>query len=263
MTDSVANLWNRILVWLRSNAPGSLESINRPATNIQITDAQSKLGVQFPPDVIAFYRLFDGAPGIGVFPSDDSFSMMAFSPMPLAQMLEDWQIQKELVEMGDFADLNPEPIDRLTKDWWNIRWIPFADNGGGDHFCFDLAPGKNGIIGQIISHSHETGPRGVLGDSLTDFLVNLANRLETSEFEYDDDYGVVLVRNELETPQAVDSDADDPHFNEWRYQKSLRESEHAWQEKNFAAIIELLGPYEAHLDKIASARLTYARKKLM
>ena len=91
---------------------------------------------------------------------------------------------------GDFADLEPQSSDGIANVWWNVGWIPFADNGGGDYYCVDMAPTGAGTRGQIISHSHESGEHKVLAASLADYLNDLAQSLEANAFEYDDEYGI-------------------------------------------------------------------------
>lgn len=57
-------------------------------------------------------------------------------------------------------------------------WIPFADDGGGNLYCLDLAPGPTGTVGQVVQLSHE-GPDNVLvADSLTDFVRGTPTRLD-------------------------------------------------------------------------------------
>ncbi len=95
-------------------------------------------------------------------------------------------------DSGDFVGLEPNSAAGVASDWWNTGWIPFADNGGGDFYCVDMAPADSGAPGQIITHSHESGEHRVVAASLTDFLNDLAGALESGSYEYDDDddYGI-------------------------------------------------------------------------
>jgi cell wall assembly regulator SMI1 len=115
---------------------------------------------------------------------------MAFGPLALEQIVQEWNMQKELLEMGDFADLEPQSSEGIFNDWWNVGWIPFASNGGGDYYCVDMAPTDVGTTGQIISHFHESGEHQVLAPSLGEYLNDLANLLEGNALEYDADDGI-------------------------------------------------------------------------
>jgi cell wall assembly regulator SMI1 len=110
--------------------------------------------------------------------------------LALEQIVQEWTMQKELLEMGDFIGLEAQSSEGIANDWWNIGWIPFAGNGGGDYYCVDMAPTDAGTPGQIISHAHESGEHRVLAASLDDYLNDLANALEANAFEYDDDDGI-------------------------------------------------------------------------
>ncbi len=125
----------------------------------------------------------------GIFPSADEWDDMAFGPLALEQIIQVWDMQKELVEIGDFADLKPRSAEGVANDWWNLRWIPFASNGGGDFYCIDMAPTDGGTQGQVITHSHESGEHKILATSLAVYLRELADGVEAGAFEYTD-YGM-------------------------------------------------------------------------
>ena len=38
----------------------------------------------------------------------------------------------------------------MRKVWWNLKWVPFTYNGGGDHPCIDLDPAVTGTVGQVV-----------------------------------------------------------------------------------------------------------------
>lgn len=121
------------------------------------------------------------------FPCEDDIS---FTLMPLTEMVHDWHNQKELVEMGEFADDTPKSAKGIREDWWNVNWIPFAANGGGDYFCIDLAPAVGGTKGQVISHNHETGEHKKIARSLRVWLHQLAYDLRDGKHTYDEDEGL-------------------------------------------------------------------------
>ena len=98
----------------------------------------------------------------------------------------------ELLDDGDFADLEGEPDDGVASDFWQRGWVPFADNGAGDYLCVDLAPAAGGTVGQIIVHGHETGRHHVLAASLGEYLTALADRMEDGALVYDEDVGVMV-----------------------------------------------------------------------
>ena len=253
MQHSVSESWNRIAAWLRSNAPQTLACLQPPATVEQLEAAARQLALPFPDDFWDLYETTNGSDSegksFGIFPSLDEWGM-AFSPLALDQIIRESKIQKELLEMGDFADLVAEASEGVANDWWNMGWIPFADNGSGDYYCVDMAPTSGGTVGQVISHSHESGERRKLANSLAEYLGDLADSLESGSFEYDDAYGI---RRKNEERQAA------RHVREVK--NACQNAETAFRNKDYETVVGLLAPFERELDKTAAMKLAYARKK--
>ena len=194
MISPITEAWNRISAWLQSHAPTTLQLLQPPATEEQLQHLATQTNLELPEDFKDFYRLMNGTDpegnGCGLFPACDEWDEMAFSPLAVEKILQDWQLQKELLETGNFADLEAQPGDGIAPDWWNIGWIPFASNGGGDLYCIDLAPVPTGQKGQVIFYAHETGEHQLLAGSLADYLNDLAIALESNALNYDDRYGI-------------------------------------------------------------------------
>jgi cell wall assembly regulator SMI1 len=111
--------------------------------------------------------------------------------MPLTEAADAWKMMKGLVDGGNFDDGRAESDKGVQKKWWDVGWIPFASNGGGDHFCIDLDPGKGGTKGQVIHFRHDAERRTLLAPSLRAFLHDLANGLEDGKYRYDSEEGIV------------------------------------------------------------------------
>jgi cell wall assembly regulator SMI1 len=194
MSQKVIESWDRIAAWLQAHAPEMLELLQPPVSQEQLDAAASEMGLVFPNDFIAFYQIVDGYDPNGdpssIFPSYDEWDDVAFGPLALEAIVQDWKMQRELLEAGDFAGLEPVSSKGVANDWWNPGWIPFADNGGGDYYCIDMAPAEGGREGQVISHSHESGEHKVLAASLADYLDDLANALEANTLEYSEEDGI-------------------------------------------------------------------------
>ena len=190
MAGSIENSWRRITAWLDENVPEKPLELESGASDEEIQSALTTMGLEST-ELREFLALCNGGE-VGVFPSFDEWDEMAFAPSSIDMILGEWSMMKELVEIGEFADRNPPDTDGVATTWWNLGWIPFANNGGGDYYCIDTAPDRGGAVGQIISHSHESGEHIVLAPSLSDYLAGLAAALETGDAEYDEDYGVSL-----------------------------------------------------------------------
>jgi cell wall assembly regulator SMI1 len=97
-------------------------------------------------------------------------------------MVQQWTVWKELLDQGAFGDnVTDDPTGlrgAIKPDWWNVRWIPFTHDGGGNHQCIDLDPGPSGHLGQVMNFDHEVSATGVLADNFRSFLAAFADDLE-------------------------------------------------------------------------------------
>jgi len=230
-----------------------------------IASTAAEMGIAFPAPLVEFYQRLDGAESGSVFPSPDEFDM-AFCPMPLQEVLVHWAGQKQLVEIGQFNDLTPRSAAGIRDVWWDTGWIPFATNGGGDYLCVDTAPTTAGQVGQVISHSHETGEHKRLSVSLGDYVRELAAQLKQGQFVYHDRYGLLLASSAQEevAQQEVVDKPDDVFtgMSEWHYANALEAGEAAFKNKDYALYVAQLARFESRLDKLPASRLAFARKKI-
>jgi cell wall assembly regulator SMI1 len=147
---TITQSWKLIQKWLKENAP-DWKALNKGATARQLAHAEQDLGLALPEELKESHRLHNG--GGPLFPSSDNSS---YCLMPLDEVVQVWQSQKQVRDVGDFDDRRAASADGIRHQWWNDQWIPFADNGAGDLFCIDLAPASGGTVGQVISHNHES-----------------------------------------------------------------------------------------------------------
>jgi cell wall assembly regulator SMI1 len=182
----VAASWKRIVAWIGNNAPG-WTPLQPPATVGQIEDAERALGFRLPEDLRESYTSHNGSGDL--FPTAQTET---YSALPLEELVDHWKMQKELVEKREFADLEPKSEPGIKNDWWNIGWVPFAWNGGGDYYCVDIAPGDGGTPGQVITHNHENGEHKRLAPSLREWLSQFASDLEDGLFRLDEKHKTLV-----------------------------------------------------------------------
>src|SRR5262249_39455642 len=178
---TITESWKLIKKWLKENA-ADWKALNKGATAKQLERAEHDLGFRLPEELRESYLLHNG--GGQIFPNPDDIS---FYLMPLNEVIQDWKAQKQLREAGDFDDSKATSAKGIRQEWWNVKWIPFAANGGGDFFCIDLAPANGGTMGQVISHNHETGAHQLLARSLRTWLHDLTYDLRDGKYSFDED----------------------------------------------------------------------------
>lgn len=90
--------------------------------------------------------------------------------LSIEEILLNWTIWKELLNSGYFEGCLVDNDKEIQPDWWNIGWLPFTDNGAGDHICIDFNPTNLGVIGQIIEVWHDNNSRRVIASSFQSWL---------------------------------------------------------------------------------------------
>jgi cell wall assembly regulator SMI1 len=184
-------IWDRIEAWLAQHAPAVLAGLNGPATEQELDATERALGVKLPEDVRASYRRHNGQP-------DSKNSLLGgWDFMRLDRIRAIWKMLTELFAQDQFKGFrNDASASIMSRDWWNPKWVPFAENGSGDHYCIDLAPGKRGKLGQVVLWYHDDGTRPILARDLRAFFSDFAKQLKRGEYVYDPEYGGRLKRRD-------------------------------------------------------------------
>jgi molybdopterin molybdotransferase len=193
MNHSVSDSLERIRNWLKANAPHVVSYFKPGATDVQIVALEASMGISLPADLRELLSIHNGGAESGILPSSDGFDMMGFSPLNVEEIEYNYNMLKKLVNDGEFDGRTSDAEEGIRNDWWNASWIPFAGNGGGDYQCIDLNPTDEGTVGQIIGAWHDDSERQLIATSLKDYLCKLADSLESGEYQYDEEYGVVPV----------------------------------------------------------------------
>lgn len=192
----VSKSWARIEAWLAVNAPSIRKSLRPAAKDGADEKLHRKIGATLPTDFAESVRLHDGQKSDaehGLFPVADDVlgAMPSCRLLPLTEVAREWGMMKELRDGGEFADRKSEPARGVRGDWWNPGWVPIADNGGGDYFCIDLAPGKGGTVGQVIVFFHDMNDRPLIAKSYGAWLEKLAKGFESGKYVLDEDEGII------------------------------------------------------------------------
>lgn len=129
----------------------------------EINSLESKLGVELPKEFKLFYQWKNGH-------SDNQYQCLWYNRnlMNTEVMFETWTYMNELLELGEFEETN----------WWSALWIPFAENGGGDHYVLDLAGSFGGKPGQVIEFWHDDPDRNIYFPSFSKWLETIILAIE-------------------------------------------------------------------------------------
>lgn len=141
-------------------------------------------GNVLPPDVRHLLTLHNGAE-MQVMPGWELFSTK--------RIVDEWRIWEELYReqfKPDGLDCDPEGPVR-GDEWWRLKWTPVTGDGGGNHLCADMEPAAGGAVGQIITMWHDDPVRACIAPSLTAFVEMIADKVESGELHWDEEWGGV------------------------------------------------------------------------
>jgi cell wall assembly regulator SMI1 len=161
---------------LRARLPGAIG-----ASEAEIADAESFLGLALPSELKALYRVTrarrgDGRDGHRA--AEHVFTALGCYPLPLDEL-----------HIAD-ASSRPRPWLYAAKEAavtpagaavqglvGSPGWIVFGGNGGGDQVAIDLTPGPRGNVGQVIMINHEENiGADLLARSLTALVLRKSAR---------------------------------------------------------------------------------------
>ncbi|KGF73841.1 hypothetical protein DO97_10665 [Neosynechococcus sphagnicola sy1] len=184
-------IWARIESWLAANAPQLLDTLQPGASETQIKAVEAVLGIQFPKEVRASYRIHNGqsAYDYGLLDGHELLS--------LERIQEEWKIWKDLLDGGDFNGEKSDADPGIRSDWWNAQWIPLTYDGAGNHDCLDLNPGEGGNRGQIIEMWHDAPERVIVASSFREWLEQYATGLESGEFIFSEEGNGIVNADDL------------------------------------------------------------------
>ena len=153
----------RLDAWLRANRPAYYQLLQPGLTAQEFESFQSKLKLKMPEPFRDFYLWRNGQKVKSFEAFQHNFGLMSTK-----QILGAKRDLDELLEAGDFEGPN----------WWNTKWVPFLDNGGGDHFCIDLAGTFTKRPGQVLWFLHDDGERSVEYAGFAEWLTTFVDALE-------------------------------------------------------------------------------------
>lgn len=152
----------RLDAWLQKNRPDYYASLQPGLTPDELSELERRCGQPF---------------------SDSFKSFLTWRSGGDEPLLENWSLNTELVET--WQELCDTEFDRPNS--WNEAWIPFLQNGAGDHLCLDMAGTFTRHKGQILEFWLDWEARAVTHPSFDLWLDVLVRSLEAGGWEEGED----------------------------------------------------------------------------
>ncbi len=169
-TISMSELITRLDHWLRENRPIFYASLSVGATPDEIKELEQCIGAPLPPLYSEMLKWRNGQTEEATSALHDMYTYMSTT-----------DVIATVETMRDLRE-NDESFDDAT---WNIKWIPFLDNGSGDNICIDFYGSFGGKSGQVIEYIHDDYPRPILYPSIEVWLKTLVEALEADLYKED------------------------------------------------------------------------------
>ncbi|NUP44812.1 MAG: SMI1/KNR4 family protein [Streptomyces sp.] len=174
MTSSISESWTRIESWLADNAPRTFARLAPPAEHTAVAAAEEAIGLAFPRSLAESLLRHDGTTYGVLLPP---FWMM----LSTEQIVDSWKRRTDIYG-AERLDADEGDPDGEHGPWWHRQWIPFAEDGAGDHLVLDLCSRRQ--RGRIGHADHEDGCRfdpHPMWASLPALLDMTATALETGD----------------------------------------------------------------------------------
>jgi cell wall assembly regulator SMI1 len=137
VTDRVTKAWVRIETWLANRAPATYATLPPPADPQRIAEAQRKVGVPFPAELVASLQRHDGA---------GKDARAEFELPPFYTPISADEIGREAAMLCDVLTSGGMPGNVIS--WWHGQYVPFAVDHSGEALFLDQRPGQNGRLGE-------------------------------------------------------------------------------------------------------------------
>jgi cell wall assembly regulator SMI1 len=149
--------------WLKEHRPAYYAELQPGLSGPRLREFQREVGFRMPN---AFKELYAWRNGQDPRCSTALQHNRMF--MSIEDVLDTHRLLNELLEGGEFDG----------ELWWCPRWVPFLDNGSGDHQCIDMGGAFAGVEGQVINFWHDWESRNIEYSSLEKWLETFVASLE-------------------------------------------------------------------------------------
>ena len=159
-------LWFALESWLSQHLPEVLADLNPGCDEDALSELENSLNCQVPEDFKNCYRRHNGQKG----ETTGLFCGLPF--LSTSEIYEQWMTWQELAEEDFATEITGAsyPHNAIKPTYINLKWIPFAHDGAGNHLGIDLDPGVAGVMGQVINFGTDENNKFVLAPSLKDFM---------------------------------------------------------------------------------------------
>ena len=210
-------VWKRIDDWLTVHAPELGELLLKGATDEEIHSTEAVIGVEFPEDIKASYRIHNG---VRFSPLSSGFIVGRFALFSLKEIKERWEgwhqprMNITNYSEGDSEDDWRKDLKEATERGYDLsiegfdsKLVPLMSCLVGVQLCFDAAHSVYESFGQRVAHDPESGLAFVT-PSVRAFLSSFADDLEAGKYSLERQAGVTILREPLPPSEEMEKSQD-------------------------------------------------------
>ena len=210
----IDSMWDRIENWIEEEYPELDDCLNDGVTTADLNEFENDLGSgNLPVEFRQFYKRHDGQFRGG----KPTGLIMGMALLDLEGIVEEYAIWCKVAERLDrqrylalqqqfqkqptssaqasahpagdatsfMANQRSIPPNSIQSDYFNRGWIPFLKDEAGNQIALDLAPGSNGVWGQIIIFGRDFDTKLVIASSFSEFIYQFVSDLDKNNYEID------------------------------------------------------------------------------
>ncbi|MFD2115544.1 SMI1/KNR4 family protein [Paenibacillus yanchengensis] len=178
MSTLESSTWKEILTIIRDISEPIYESIQQPATKIQLDELEEALQVALPISFKQYLTTFNGQSTHIPFMGYNYF-------LSCEQILQQTQFWRSAFTEEDRATWVKE--DRIKPVLWAHNWIPITEFEAHSSIVLDLCPGRNGTVGQIFQYYPGMTYEHVTAVSFEQFSAGILQRLKQKQYTLEDE----------------------------------------------------------------------------
>lgn len=175
MTVDLSATLARLEAWLAEHVPDIHAALRPGASEADLDDLETLIGLRLPESFRMLYRWHDGQ-------NWEAGGVFGLEFLTLEGVRREWETWRQVEAMH--PDMNEEmpstshPPGAGRETYTTPGWLGFLANGGGNSVGLDFDPGPEGTPGQVITFGRDEEHKYVLAESLDAFLGEYVSRLE-------------------------------------------------------------------------------------
>lgn len=175
---------NELEAWLKTHLPEVAADLNAGASETELGDFSTTLGVNLPDDFLQLYAWHNGQEEHA-----NSGPWYGLTFLPLDRVKRECDMWREVL-----ADSSPESLISLAscmkstppgfvrRQYADEQWIPFAHDWAGNYLGIDLNPDEYGTYGQVINFGRDEERKIAISPSISAFIDWMLSELNSGNF---------------------------------------------------------------------------------